>query len=204
MYVHTLLWAPIINKEEKKMPRLNPINPAEAQGKVKELLDIVQKNRGAMPNIFKTMAHAPAALEGLINLQGALKEGAVHPQFRERLALTIAGINGCDYCASAHTFLGREVDLDQTELEANLQGKSANAMCQAGLNFVTKLVNEHGQVSKSDLQAVRDAGFSDERIIEIIALVAANIFTNYFNLVFKPDIDFPEVISTKNAHVNKL
>ncbi len=175
--------------------RLTPItNP---KGKAAELLDGVKAALGATPNLFTTFANAPTAMEAYLNLNGALQGGALDPQFKEKLALTVAGLNGCDYCASAHTFLGEKAGIDAQELALNLQGKSNNTMCQAGLDFVAKVVNARGRVSNEDLQTVRDAGFSDERIVEMITHIALNTLTNYFNEVFQVEIDFP-VVRTGN------
>ena len=175
------------------MPRLTPIDPASAQGKAKDLLDAVQQAMGATPNIFTTMANAPAALEGLLGLNGALGNGALNPQLREKLALVTAGENGCNYCASAHTFLGDKAGIEADELASNLKGQSIDAKDNAALTFATQLIERRGRVMEDDVQAVRNAGFNDEEIIEILAHVALNTFTNYFNEAFQTDIDFPEV-----------
>lgn len=171
--------------------RLNPVKNPE--GKAAELLAGVKAALGATPNLFTTFANAPTALEGYLNLNGALQGGALNPKFKEKLALTVAGLNGCDYCASAHTFLGKKAGIDEHELALNLQGKSDDPMCQAGLDFVSKVVKARGQIGNEDLQAVRNAGFSDERIVEMIAHIALNTLTNYFNEVFQVEIDFPAV-----------
>ena len=176
--------------------RINPVTNPE--GKAAELLGAVKQALGATPNLFTTFANAPAAMEGYLGLNTALQGGALNAQFKEKLALTVAGLNGCDYCASAHTFLGQKAGIDAEELALNLQGKSNNTMCQAGLDFATKVVNNRGQITDTDMQAVRDAGFSDERIIEIVAHVALNTLTNYFNEVFNVEVDFPAV-STSNV-----
>ncbi len=163
------------------------------EGKAAELLEGVKAALGSTPNIFTTFANAPTALEAYLGLNGTLQGGALDAQFKEKLALTVAGLNGCDYCASAHTFLGGKAGLDEEELAMNLKGLSKNAMCQSGLQFVTKVVQQRGQISDADLQEVRDAGFSDERIIEMIAHIALNTMTNYFNEVFNVEVDFPAV-----------
>jgi len=180
------------------MPRLTPVDLAQAQGKAKELLTAVKGAMGATPNIFTAFANAPAALEGYMNLNGALSGGALDAQLREKLALVTAGANGCGYCASAHTFLGGKAGIDANELAANLTGRSADAKCQAALTFASKLIEERGRVSDADVQAVRDADFSDEHMVEILAHVALNTFTNYFNEAFKTAIDFP-VVSVEGA-----
>ncbi len=183
------------------MTRITSIEPAQAQGKARDLLDAVQQAMGATPNIFTAMANSPAALEGLLVLNGSLGNGSLNPQLREKLALTVAGENGCDYCASAHTFLGEKSGLEANELVANLQGKSGDAKDNAALVFAKKVIDNRGRVSKSELDAARDAGFSNEDIIEIIAHVALNTFTNYFNEAFQVEIDFPKVSTESSLKV---
>jgi len=173
------------------MKRIPPVtNP---QGKAKQLLDTVKQAMGATPNIFTTFAQAPAALEGYLNFNTALSTGTLDAQLRETLAVTVAGYNGCDYCISAHVFLGGKVGIEKTELLANLKGRSANNKVQAAVDFARALMEKRGNVSNEDIKAVREAGYNDEQIIEILAHVALNTFTNYFNEMALTEIDFPVV-----------
>ena len=173
------------------MKRINPVtNP---QGKAKQLLDAVKQAMGATPNIFTTLAHAPAALEGYLNFNTALSTGSLDAKLREQLAVTVAGFNGCDYCISAHVFLGGKAGVDKAELLANHNGSSSNDKVQAALDFANPLMEKRGNVSNEDVKKVSDAGYNDEQLIEIVAHVALNTFTNYFNEMAQTEIDFPVV-----------
>lgn len=163
------------------------------EGKAAELLNGVKAAMGSTPNIFTTFANAPAALEGYLSLNGALSGGALDAKIRESLALATAGFNGCDYCASAHTFLGDKAGISQDELAENLKGRSADTKTQAALTFAIKILETRGHPSASDLDAVHAAGFNDEEAIEILSHVALNTFTNYFNEAFAVKNDFPAV-----------
>lgn len=163
------------------------------EGKAKEILDNVRKSMGAAPNIFTTFANAPAALEAYVSFVTALSHGVLDPKLREQLAVTVAGFNGCNYCASAHVFLGGKAGVDKAELLANINGKSADNKTQAAINFARALMVQRGKVSDADLQAVRAAGFNDEEVVEILSHVALNTFTNYFNETASTEIDFPVV-----------
>lgn len=178
------------------MQRIQTLTTATATGKSKDLLEGAKKAMGKELNIFGAMANAPAALEGLLGLVGSLSKGKLAAPLREQLALVTAGKNACDYCASAHTYLAEKQGVAAEERTANLQGKSSDKKIQAALTFASQLVEKRGGVSQDDLKAVKDAGFSDEEAIEIVAHVALNTFTNYFNEAFKTEIDFPAV----NAH----
>lgn len=158
------------------------------------LLEAVKKQLGVVPNLFRLVANSPAALEGYLGLNGALGKGTLDARTRERIALAVAEINGCSYCLSAHSYLGKNLaKLDDAELAANRRGTSNDPHADAAVRFAVKVVNNRGHVSDTDLTAVRAAGYSDAQIIEIVLHVALNTLTNYVNEVAKTDIDFPVV-----------
>lgn len=168
-------------------PNLNP------GAQAKELLAEVKKKTGSTPNIFTTLAHSPAALSFLLNGTAILNTTKITPALREQIALTVAGANHCDYCASAHTAIGKMHKIPEAELTQNLIAKSKTSKIESALKFARQIVDLRGHVSSSDLEAIREAGYSEEEIIEIIAVVCHNIFTNYFNHIAETEIDFPKV-----------
>jgi len=158
------------------------------------LLTAVKKQLGMVPNLFRVVGNSPAALEGYLGLNGALGKGSLDAATRERIALAVASINGCSYCLSAHTYLGKNVaKLTDVELEANRNGTSTDAKAAAAVAFAVRVVQERGHVSDADLQAVKDAGYDEPQIVEIVLHVALNTLTNYVNEVAKTEIDFPAV-----------
>jgi uncharacterized peroxidase-related enzyme len=170
-------------------------SPAAAQ----PLLQAVKKQLGVVPNLFRLVGNSPAALEGYLGLNGALAKGALEAPTRERIALAVAEINGCDYCLSAHSYLGKNLaKLSDTEIAANRNGGSGDAKANAAVSFAVKLVKARGHVSDADIKAVKDAGYNDAQLIEIVLHVALNTLTNYVNEVAKTEIDFP-VVSAKAA-----
>jgi uncharacterized peroxidase-related enzyme len=179
--------------EEKEMTRIQPVGYEQSTGKAKELLDAVKAKLGMTPNMMKTMAQSPAVLEAYLNFSGALGGGKLTARLREQIALISAEINGCGYCASAHTAIGKMVSLGEEAIWAARNGNAADVKTDAALKFARTVIVNRGEVSDADLQPVKDAGFSDGEIAEIIANVALNIFTNYFNVIAKTDIDFPKV-----------
>lgn len=173
------------------MARIEPNqNPSpESQ----EKLNAIEAKLGVVPNIFKTFAHSDAVLDFYMQGSGALANSSISAQLRESIALTVAGANSCDYCASAHTKIGEGAGLSADELAQNLHGKSADAKTLAALDFAALLVEQRGEVNDNDVQALKDAGYTDGEVLEITAVVAFNIFTNYFNHVADTDVDFPHV-----------
>lgn len=175
------------------MQRLNSIDPTTATGEAKELLDNVQKKLGATPNVLRTLANSPAALKAYLGTSEALSSGRFDAKTREAIALTVAGVNGCAYCASAHTAISKGLKVEASEIQRRLEGHSADPMLDAALVFAGKVVEKQGWVSDEDIHDVRAAGHDDELITEIVANVVANILTNYLNHVANTEIDFPEV-----------
>jgi len=176
------------------MQRITAVNPVEATGKTKQLLDGVQAKLGMTPNLMKTLAAGPAALEAYLNFGAALGTGKLDAKFREQIALTVAQANSCEYCLSAHSAIGKMVGLKPEEITISREAHSTDAQRDAGLQFVQALVVQRGMVSDQAVAQVKAAGFSDGDIAEIIANVAVNIFTNYFNHVARTDVDFPRVV----------
>jgi len=170
-------------------------SPAAAQ----PLLQAVKKQLGVLPNMFRLVATSPAALEGYLGLTGALAKGALEAPTRERIALAVAEINGCDYCLSAHSYLGKNLaKLSDVEIAANRNGGSGDAKADAAVGFAVKLVKARGHVTDADIKAIKDAGYNDAQLIEIVLHVALNTLTNYVNEVAKTEIDFP-VVTAKAA-----
>jgi len=162
----------------------------------KPFLAAVQKQLGVVPNLMKLVGHSPAALEGYLAFSGALGKGKLNVQMRERIALTVAEYNGCDYCLSVHSYLASNaVKISSAEIDAARVGRSEDARTEAALQFALRVTESRGQVSDADLAAVRLAGFDEAAILEIVANVAVNVLTNYINNVAHTDIDFPVVQS---------
>jgi uncharacterized peroxidase-related enzyme len=176
------------------MTRLKALSPENATGKTKELFNGIQSKLGMVPNMMRTMGNSPAVLEGYLNLGGALSKAAVGAKLGELIALVVAESNSCDYCLSAHTFIGEKlVGIDAQSLAASREGKNANEKIEAALVFAEALVRKNGSVNDADVQAVKAAGYSDGEVGEIIAHVGYNILTNYFNKAANTEIDFPVV-----------
>jgi uncharacterized peroxidase-related enzyme len=184
------------------MQNITAIKHETAEGKTKELMDGVSKTLGFVPNMMATMASSPAVLEGYLNFSGALGS-SLNAKLREQIALAVAEINGCQYCASAHSAIGKMVGLDEHAVEDARRAYSHDAKTDAALQFAKALVISRGKVSDSDFAAVKSAGFAAKEISEIVANVALNIFTNYFNETAKTVVDFPAIefpLVSREAH----
>ncbi len=165
-------------------------SPAASQ----PLLEAVKKQLGSVPNLFRLVGSSPAALDGYLGLSGALVKGALGAKTRARIAIAVAEQNGCDYCLSAHTYLGKEhAKLDDGELDAARHARSLDPKADAALRFARAVMSSRGHVSAADIDAAREAGHSDAELVEIVAHVALNTLTNYVNGVAETEVDFPRV-----------
>ena len=166
----------------------------------RSLLAAVGKQLGSVPNLFRLVSNSPAALEGYLGLSGALARGALPAATRERIALAVAEANGCQYCVSAHAYLGKHVaKLSDAEIAANRAGASEDHTAGAAVRFALQVLEQRGHVADAEVAAVRNAGYSDAQIVEIVQHVALNVWTNYLNSVAQTVVDFPVVALRKVA-----
>ncbi|NBI51948.1 carboxymuconolactone decarboxylase family protein [Photobacterium alginatilyticum] len=175
------------------MNRITTIERNHASNEQIELLDAIQKQLGMVPNFLKVFANSPAALRAFLGLHGIAGEGSLDALTRERIALAIAQQNECQYCVSAHSAIGLKAGLNSAEIEANRAGSSQDAKAAAAVKFAKALAEHNGEVTTAELQAVRNAGYSESDIVEIITHVGMNILTNILGKASRVDIDFPKV-----------
>src|SRR5215469_11570243 len=181
--------------------RIKAMDAGMAKGKAKELLDAVVAKYGGAPNSFKTMAHSPAGLQGFLDLSGTLEGGVLPFETRYQIALAVSEINGCSYCLSAFTAIGKGNGMRDETLAMCRMAGSTDPKIDAMLKFAAAIVRERGAVMHEDFQKVKSAGCSDEEIQEIVANVALFTFANYTNLVIGTEIDFPLVLPMKQRAV---
>lgn len=171
--------------------RISSIDSATASGRTKELLIATLTQLGRVPNLYASMAQSPAALDGYLAFRGALGKGVLTIHMRERIALLTAAINDCGYCVSAHTFRGAKVGLSANEIIATQKSQSDDPKITAALQFVDVLLQNRGMIADEHYASMKASGWSDEEVGEIVAHVALNVFSNYFNHVAAPELDFP-------------
>jgi uncharacterized peroxidase-related enzyme len=175
------------------MERITPVSLDTVQGKAKQLLDAVKAKLGIVPNMTRSMAVSPSVLDAYLGFSGALAHGVLPAGVREQLALDVGEANHCDYCVSAHTYIGKNVaGLSDKDILDSRKGTATDPKTDALLRFARTVVAKQGVVDDADVEAVRAAGYGDAEVAEVVAHVALNIFTNYFNNVAGTAIDFPK------------
>ncbi len=174
------------------MPRVN-INTQLAPAASQPLLGQIQKAFGATPNMFKAVANSPAALQSMWAAFGALGQGTLGAKLGEQIAVAIANRNRCEYCLAAHTVLGQNAGASAAEMASAQVGQSSDPKTAAALAFALKVVEQRAQVSDADVANLQEVGFKDEQVVEILAHVALNLYTNYINVALDIPVDFPKV-----------
>ena len=182
----------ISNLEIEVMSRIQQLNPKTAQGPSAELFDSVQHKLGMVPNMMRAMGNSPAALGAYLEFSGNLASGSLSSKQREQIALAVGEANSCEYCLAAHSALGKMAGLTPDEIRDARQGTAVDSKADAMIRFARTLVDARGHVSSEQLQSLRDHGFTDGDVAEIVANVALNLFTNYFNHVAETEVDFPK------------
>lgn len=175
-----------------RVNRVAQLDPAQATGKVRELFDAIEAKLGTVPNVFRVFGNSPAALEGYLNLCGALAGGVLSARVREQIALVVAEINYCEYSRSAHIYLGGKVGLDEREITDARRVSAADGHTAAVLILARGIAVQRGALSDAEVKAARAAAVTDAEVVETVANVALNILTNYLNHVAHTVVDFPE------------
>jgi uncharacterized peroxidase-related enzyme len=175
------------------MSRLTLIDVAQADPKAKVLLEKIAAARGRVPNIFRAMAHSPAALQAFVSCKTALAGGSIRLALQEKIGLLAAEINRCEYCICAHVPAAQKAGIDEQGIADARAARSTDPFEHAVLQLAAQVLRHHGHVSDAQFAAAKAAGLTDAQITDVVAIAALNIFTNYFNDVAGTEIDFPRV-----------
>jgi uncharacterized peroxidase-related enzyme len=171
----------------------------EAPAETQPILDAVQKQLGFTPNIHRLLSISPAALRGFVGLQRPLST-TLDIQTRDAIALAVSEADGCDYCVAAHSYVAANfAKMSPTEIAFNREGRSTDPKRGAAAHLAKMLIETRGKVSDAEMAAIREAGFRDSEIVEIAALTAQFLLTNFVNNVAQTEIDFPAIEAERHA-----
>jgi uncharacterized peroxidase-related enzyme len=173
------------------MTRVKSINLETAGPKVKEIYQAIEKKMGKVPNIFLNMGNSASVLQGYLALSDAASHTSLDPKLREEIALAVGQANNCNYCLSAHTAIGGTLGITREELIEARKGHAKNPKNQAILTFAKTVISKKGNVTAEEVEALKKTGVTDAELVEIILVISLNMFTNYFNHITDPKIDFP-------------
>ncbi|MGN9812818.1 carboxymuconolactone decarboxylase family protein [Micromonospora sp. BQ11] len=181
------------------MPRVELVDAKTVPAESEAVLKDITSTFGATPAMFRAVANSPAALKMMWAGFGALGEGRLGAKLGEQIAVLVADRNSCEYCLAAHSALGRKAGASAHEMSEAQAGRSQDPRTEAALTFAAKVVENRAHVTDADVEALRTAGFDDEEVVELVAHVALNLFTNYINVALSVPVDFPKVRLLKDA-----
>jgi uncharacterized peroxidase-related enzyme len=173
------------------MERIASVTKEKAMPEVREIYQNIEKKLGRIPNIFLNMGNSPAVLQGFFALSDAADKTSLSPKLREQIALVVSQTNDCNYCLSAHSAIAKSTGLNEESILQARRGEAQDLKTQAILRFAKAIVDKKGHLSSSEVEKLKDAGVSDRELVEIILVINLTIFTNYFNHITDPKIDFP-------------
>ena len=158
----------------------------------KPILDAFTKNIGFTPNMMATFAQSPIAFNSWAALLGSLSK-ALDVKTRDSIGVALSEVNGCNYCLAVHSFGAKHAKMSADDIILARKGHATDPKRDAAVQFARKVIETRGKVGDADVKTVRDAGYTDANVMEIVALVAVYSLTNFFNNVFDPERDYPPV-----------
>jgi AhpD family alkylhydroperoxidase len=193
---------PIESERDISMQRLKSVDPQVAQGRTRELLDTVQQAFGVIPNAARVMANSPAVLESFLAFSTAMGGAAIGAKLHNQVKLTTSETNSCDYCTSMLSAVAPMAGLSAADILAGRTRISEERRTKAALGFAYDVLESKGKVSDKQLNAVREAGFGDTEIVEIVASVVLGCFTNFLNNVANTELDIPRAESVEECSIS--
>jgi AhpD family alkylhydroperoxidase len=154
-----------------------------------KIFDDVLKQIGMVPNLYATMAISPTALNDFLTFVS--RKSSLNKKEQEVVNLSVSAANGCTYCQSAHTVMGKMNGFNDNDIIEFRKGFSSNSKYNALAQIAKAIVIERGNISENTKKLFFDAGYNYENLIDVIYLIADKTITNYMYAVFDYPIDFP-------------
>ena len=184
------------------MQRISALNPDTTTGTSKELFDAVHKKFGVVPNMIRTMGNSPAVLNAYLSFSGALDASSIGATLNKLIAIAVANANRCEYCNAIHGYLAEHLlKIDGETVVRARSADSSNSKIKKALEFAITLTQKRGHLENADVDTLKEAGYNEAQIAEIIAAVSLNIFTNYFNTALTVSVDFPKAEFAESVSV---
>ncbi len=175
------------------MPRINPVDVHTVPPDTAGHLETCRQMFGATPNLFTTAANSPVTVGALVSMFAAVGKSSFGARTGELFGVAIAHANRCGYCLAAHTAIGQSLGVTPEALSAARSADATDPRTAAALKLAVAINNARGHIDDDSLAHARAAGLTDAAIVEVVAHVALNVFTNYLNSVAGTEIDFPLV-----------
>lgn len=154
------------------------------------IFDNLNTSLGFVPNLYAYYAKNETALGDYLALQN--RKSTLKAKEREVINLITSQINGCEYCQSAHTVLGKMNGFSENEiLELRSGSASFDAKLDALVRFTADVVNNKGKATQESKDAFFAAGYSEANMIDVVIVVGDKVISNYIHNLTGFAIDFP-------------
>lgn len=174
------------------MPRIPVHTLDDAPAASRDSLAALGQQMGKVLNIHAEMAHAPVVLAAYAGMRQAIAEhGTFDARTREAVALTVAAVDRCDYCQSAHTLSAKRAGWTEDDTVAIRAGQPVDARVDALLAVAREAAGNAGDVHDGTWKSALEAGWAETELTEAFAHVAVNLYTNYFNHYVGTELDVP-------------
>ncbi len=151
--------------------------------------DALQKTLGMVPNLYATIAYSDNGLGRYLAFQGA--KTSLSNKEKEAVNLAVSQVNGCRYCQSAHTLLGKMNGFSEAETITIRGGHSSDSKLNALVTIAKDITENKGHVADANLQAFYAAGYTNGNLVDVILQVSDKIAMNYLHNLTQVPIDFP-------------
>jgi uncharacterized peroxidase-related enzyme len=189
---------------EDAMGRFPVPDRDELPADVRERIDEETERAGFTPNVFSAFAYKPSHFRAFFEYHDALTEDtSLEREEVEMLVVTVSGVNDCLYCVVAHGALLRifaEAPKLADQLATNHRTADLSDAHRAMLDFAVKLTERPGEVDGTDLERLREAGFSREAIWDVGSVVSVFNLSNRMATMadMRPNEEFYEMGRTQN------
>lgn len=160
--------------------------------------DALKKALGMVPNLYATIAYSENGLSRYLAFQSATT--SLSNKEKEAVNLVVSQVNGCIYCQSAHTVLGKMNGFSEEETLNIRSGNSSNPKLNALVVLAKDITENKGHVSAANLDAFYAAGYNDGNLVDVILQVSDKIAMNYLHNLTKIPVDFPMATSLETVN----
>jgi uncharacterized peroxidase-related enzyme len=184
------------------MTKFNVPTRGEVSENNQAIFDQLQKGLGFVPNLYAYFAKNDTALGDYLTLQN--RKSTLKAKEREVINLVTSQINGCRYCQSAHTALGKMNGFsDEQILEIRQGSASFDDKLQALAAFTASVVENRGHADATSKQAFFEAGYTEAQLIDVVLVIGDKIISNYIHNLAHFAIDFPLAPELETVNLQK-
>lgn len=167
------------------VPTRDQVNSAN-----QEIFDTLKKSLGFVPNLYATIGHSGNGLSRYLAYQNA--KSSLSNKEKEAVNLIVSQVNGCVYCQSAHTVLGKMNGFSDEQILNLRKGHSENSKLNALVQLASDITENRGRVNAENTAAFFQEGYTNENLVDLILQISDKTAMNYLHNLTKIPVDFPQ------------